>query len=153
MWARPFTYWGVLMVPSLTFLSQDYCCPGTYQVGYADASKFQESSFHLPSSGIVSLWYRIWHFKHGFWVSNSGPNAYKIGKHFTKWTNPAPTSYSCWIQGGWGHKMCSPGRVGEVTKHVVSQVYFTRVKAILLSLLVVLGLPQTEGYSPYGHPK
>lgn len=49
--------------------------------------------------------------------------------------------------------MCSPGRVGEVTKHVVSQVCFTGAKAILLSLLVVLGLSQTEGYSPYGHQK
>lgn len=113
MWASPFTYWATLMVPTLTFLS-------TYQVGYADASRFQESCFHLPSSKIVSLWYHIWHFKHGFWVSNSGPNAYKIGKHFTKWTNPAPTSYSCWIQGGWGHKTC--------------KVYFTREKAILLFL-------------------
>lgn len=119
MWASPITCWSVLMAPA--FLSQGYYCPGTYQVGYAGAIKFQESCFHLPSSGIVRLWYHIWHFKHGFLASNSGPNACKISKHFTKWTNPAPTSYSCWIQGGWGHKACS-------------QVYFTREKAILLSL-------------------
>lgn len=46
MWASPFTYWATLVVPTLTFLS-------TYRVGYADASRFQESCF-------ISLVVRLW---------------------------------------------------------------------------------------------
>lgn len=34
--------------------------------------------FHLPRAATISIYHQAWIFKNRFWVSNSGPYAYKV---------------------------------------------------------------------------